>query len=157
ALVAASLLGRRSRWRDAGAAVGALAAAFAVGCSSGHAATAQPQWLSLLAISIHAAAIAYWLGALWPLATLARAAPPAEAAAILRRFSRFAVGLVALLLAAGILLALLHVAHPDDLYLTAYGRLLLLKVLLVALLLGIALFNQRQLTPALRRGHRQAG
>jgi copper transport protein len=156
AVMAAGLVGRRAGWRDALAAVGALTAATAVGCSSGHAATAEPRWLSLAAISVHAAAVAYWLGALWPLATIVRAQPAAEAAAVLRRFSRLAVGLVALLLAAGIVLGLLHIAAVEDLYTTTYGRLLLLKVLLVALLLGVALFNQRQLTPALQRGHGQA-
>ena len=58
---------------------------------------------------------------------------------------------VACLLLAGVMLAALQVRTPAALIATDYGRLLLLKLALVALLLGLGALNRLVLTPALER------
>jgi copper transport protein len=80
-------------------------------------------------------------------------APAGEAATIVKRFSILAVAAVIVLVAAGLVLAVLQL-DGDWLALltTGYGQLLLLKVLLVALLLLLASYNKGRLTPALARG-----
>ena len=62
--------------------------------ASGHAATASPQWLTRPALFLHGVAVAYWVGALAPLAAMAwRRSEPL--AAVLKRFSPCAMPLVA--------------------------------------------------------------
>ncbi len=39
--------------------------------TSGHAATASPQWLTRPSLFLHGVAVAYWIGALAPLAAMA--------------------------------------------------------------------------------------
>src|SRR5205807_1037386 len=56
--------------------------------------------------------------------------------AALRRFSRVATVLVALLLSAGTYLSILRLPHMHDLWTTGYGHVLLLKLGLVCLALG---------------------
>ena len=54
--------------------------------SSGHAATATPQWLSAAAVFLHGVGVAFWVGALAPLAAMAwRPGPPLLP--VLNRFS----------------------------------------------------------------------
>jgi copper transport protein len=102
---------------------------------TGHAATAEPRWVSIPAVVLHTLAVAYWLGAFGPLLLVLRDGSQEEALAVVRRFSRLAVPIVALLLAAGAVIA----------------TLLLAKLAVVALLLAVAWRNKRSLTPALTR------
>ncbi|MGN6467857.1 MAG: copper resistance CopC/CopD family protein, partial [Rhizobiaceae bacterium] len=56
-------------WREARVASAlAMAGAGLALASSGHAATADPQWLMRPAVFVHATAVAFWVGALTPLA-----------------------------------------------------------------------------------------
>ncbi len=121
------------------------AAGFAV---TGHAGTAPPAWLAGPALGLHVLCAAYWLGALAPLVVLIRR-DPAGAVPVLRRFSRLAAPALALLLLTGGTLAAIQVAAPAALIGTAYGRILLAKLAVVAGLLGLALWNKRRLTPRL--------
>jgi copper transport protein len=117
--------------------------------SAGHVVTAGPRWITIPVLLAHTSAVAFWAGSLLPL----RAALSLDnAAGIVRRFSRIAVGAVALLLIAGILIAFLQVESLSALVTTAYGWLLLGKLVLVAGLLGLATINKLRLTPALSRG-----
>lgn len=116
--------------------------------SSGHASTAAPQWLTRPAVFLHSAGVAYWVGALIPLLSAVRQAP-AQALATLRRFSTGALVAVAILTLAGLLLAAIQVADPVNLTSTAYGRVLIIKTLIVAALIGLAALNRLWLTPAL--------
>lgn len=113
--------------------------------ASGHASTADPQWLTRPMVFVHAVTIAFWVGALAPLHALLRRPGPAASAA-LERFSRtIPWGLVALLVA-GAVLAVVQVGHPSALLDTAYGRVLLAKLALVAALLALAACNRWALT-----------
>jgi copper transport protein len=131
----------------------ALAAgAFLVALSfalAGHAATAGPAWITGPALTLHALSAAYWGGAFAPLLMALRRLPRPEAYVLLSAFSSRAIVAVAGLLLAGAVLAALQVRTPSALIATDYGRLLLLKVSLVALLLGLGAINRLVLTPRL--------
>ena len=123
---------------------------------TGHAATAPPRWLSAPLVAVHGLLAAYWIGALWPLAVALRTEPTAEAARLTRRFSRLAVGGVAVLAAAGAGLSLLQIGAWDAVLATEYGRIWLAKMLVVIGLLLLAARNRLWLTPALNGGGRMA-
>ncbi|KLK92942.1 hypothetical protein AA309_11915 [Microvirga vignae] len=116
---------------------------------SGHASSASPQWLMRPAVFLHSIGVAYWVGALIPLMLLLRQAPPLLALPVVRRFSSGALVAVGLMSLAGVMLAVVQVAAPANLIGTAYGRILVVKTLLVTGLLGLAGMNRLWLTPAL--------
>ncbi len=119
---------------------------------TGHAATAAPRWLTVPAVGLHSLCAAYWLGSLPPLLCRLNTAPAGLAADSLRGFSHLALYAVPLLLGAGLALAWVQVATPAALLTTAYGGWLLVKLGLVAAVLGLAALNKLRLTPALARG-----
>ena len=146
----AASLGRGGRaWRG----LGALAAVVALAGFplSGHAATAEPRWLTAPSLALHTLAIAFWLGACLPLLALLRGPAPTAVAAV-RRFSALAVPAVAVLIVTGTILSAVQVEAPGNLVGTGYGLLLLAKLAGVAGLLAFAAWNRLRLTPALDAG-----
>jgi copper transport protein len=124
---------------------------------SGHASAAAPQWLTRPAVFVHGVAIAYWAGALIPLGMALRRGD-AEAVPALRRFSATIPAVVALLVAAGVILAIVQVGTPAALVETAYGRVFLVKLGLLAILFALAAWNRWRLTgPAEGGDRRMAG
>lgn len=117
--------------------------------SSGHASAASPQALMRPAVFLHAAGIALWAGALLP---LVQALKHGDATSVLRRFSSRIAAIVAALLASGLVLAVVQVERPATLIETNYGRVLLVKLALVALVLGLAGFNRWRLTAGVAAG-----
>src|SRR5690606_21042846 len=107
ALVAAGLRPERPEIVRPLAWLGA-AAALASFALSGHVVTAGPRWITAPVLIAHTAAAAFWVGALLPLHRVVSGLGR-EAAPIVRRFSRSAVGAVALLVAAGLIIAVLQV------------------------------------------------
>ena len=154
AIAAAALASGLLALRLSGVA-GRIAGLFAVGlaglalASSGHASAASPQALMRPAVFLHAAGIALWAGALLPLAQALRRD---HATATLRRFSSRITIVVAILLASGLVLAVVQVERPAALIETNYGRVLLAKLALVALVLGLAGFNRWRLTSQVEAG-----
>lgn len=138
--------------RPAGAAT--LAGALLV-CLSflaiGHS-TGQPRLLLAPLLLLHLLGIAFWIGALAPLYRAAGTMEPLAAAALMHRFGRLAGWAVAVLLLAGLGLAILLVGSIQALTDSGYGRLLLVKIALVAALLVLAAGNKLRLVPALRQG-----
>jgi copper transport protein len=134
-----------------------LAAATAFVClgvafaASGHASAASPQWLMRLGVFVHALGIAFWIGALLPLAGLLLARPR-DAVASLRCFSRAIPTAVAALLLSGLVLAVVQVEEPAALWSTDYGGLLLAKLALLSILLSLALRNRFLLTRRVEAG-----
>ena len=121
--------------------------------TSGHAATASPAWLTVPALFLHGIAIAYWVGALAPLATRARRQPDLLPP-VLRRFSAVAVPLVGLLVLSGLVLSVIQLESIHALIDTRYGVILLIKLVLVLLLLGLAALNRYWVTPMLAKNYR---
>ena len=142
---------QRVDWRAArGEGVLLGAAALVPIAAAGHAAAVEPGTARAIALdALHVVAAGVWVGGLVPLALLLRAAATTEGAdarpyAVLaaRRFSRAALGCVAILAVTGALLATLHVGSVAGLVGTRYGRLLLAKLSLLALALLLALVNR---------------
>jgi copper transport protein len=116
--------------------------------ASGHAATAPPQALTRPAVFLHAISVAFWIGALAPLAGLLVMRKQA-ALPIVSRFSRTAVAVVGLLVLTGLALAIIQLESFGALIETRYGVILSIKLALVTVLLALAALNRFRLTPAL--------
>jgi copper transport protein len=117
---------------------------------SGHAATASPQWLTRPSLVLHGIAVAYWAGALAPLAAMAwRQA--SSLPRVLHRFSGGALPLVGLLVLSGLVLSIIQLDSIRSLFETAYGLILSVKLVLVAMLLALAALNRFRLTAAVAR------
>ncbi len=136
------------------AAVPALLALAATGlalAASGHASAAAPQTLTRPAVFVHAVCITVWAGALLPLGLHLRAGGTGAVAA-LRRFATLIPFIVTPLVAAGLTLAVVQLDHPGALWTTAYGRVLLVKLVLVLVLFGLAALNRWRLTARAEAG-----
>ena len=140
--------------RSGVAGIAGLLSAFALAgvglslASSGHAATATPQWLTAPAVFLHGVGVAFWVGALAPLAAMAwRPAQPLLP--VLNRFSHAAIFVVAMLVLSGLALAIVQLESFGALIDSQYGIILSIKLALVAALLGLAALNRFRLTPAL--------
>jgi copper transport protein len=149
ALVAVGLWPKGERRLRALAWLGAAAALVSFGLS-GHVVTAGPSWLTVPVLIVHASAAAFWAGALVPLwqavGALEEAAEP-----LVARFSRRAMAAVAVLVVAGLIIAVLQVETLRGLVETRYGLLLLAKLGLVAVLITLAAINKLRLSLDLAR------
>jgi copper transport protein len=144
------LLGFRggNRWL-LGAGVILAVASFLV---TGHAATAAPVWLMRAMVAVHLACAAFWIGAFYPLAQAAALLPVTEAGTLMVQFSRRAVVSVALLVVSGAVITWVQLEHLDAFVTTPYGGRLAVKLGLFAVLLALAAYNKRVLTPQLTAG-----
>lgn len=111
--------------------------------ASGHASAASPQALMRPAVFLHTAGIALWAGALLPLMVALRHSDTATA---LARFSKRIPFIVGIILASGAVLAIVQVETPSALVATTYGRVLLVKLALIATLFALAAWNRFRLT-----------
>ncbi|MFH8514057.1 copper resistance CopC/CopD family protein [Streptomyces gelaticus] len=91
---------------------------------------------------LHLLAVAAWLGGLTALLVALHRTPDIDATAV-RRFSGVAFGSVLVLAATGVYQSWRQVGTWSALTGTAYGQLLLVKVGLVAVLIGVAWFSRR--------------
>ncbi|MFE2537205.1 copper resistance CopC/CopD family protein [Streptomyces sp. NPDC059371] len=110
-----------------------------------HASTGVQPGVAMPVDVLHLLAVAAWLGGLATLVVALFRAPaqaPVEAAAV-RRFSRLAFGAVVVLVATGIYQSWRQLGSWSALTDTSYGQLLLVKVGLVAVLVGIAWISRR--------------
>ncbi|MBA3735180.1 MAG: copper resistance protein CopC/CopD [Actinobacteria bacterium] len=96
---------------------------------------------------LHLAAASFWLGGLVALGlALSR---PGDRAALVRRFSNIALVSVLVLAATGVLRAFAELRSVGQLWSTGYGRLLIVKTALLALLAAIGWLNRYRLVPRL--------
>ncbi|WP_207914136.1 copper resistance protein CopC [Micromonospora sp. KC213] len=110
---------------------------------AGHAAASPAPAVSVLVDAVHLGSMAVWLGGLVMLAGfLLRRADERELDAILPIWSRWAALAVAALLLAGTVQGLIEVGTLGALVGTAYGRLLLAKIILFALVIGVAAYSR---------------
>lgn len=140
------------------AAAGALGAAAYPGLT-GHAAGGEGtlRFVLLSADLLHVVAAGTWLGGLASLLWLERRRPAADAMSaaasllpsLVPAFSPVAMVSVATLVVTGSLASWAHLESVSSLWTTPYGRLLLLKVVVVAGVLVVGALNWRRLTPRL--------
>lgn len=107
-----------------------------------HASTGIQSALAMPVDVLHLLAAATWLGGLSALLVALYRAPSVEPSAI-RRFSRVAFCSVVLLAATGLYQSWRQVGSWSALTGTSYGQLLLVKIGLVAVLVGVAWFSRR--------------
>ena len=119
---------------------------------SGHDAVdpGSSKW-SELADYVHLSAASLWIGGLVSLAVCVWPAAPELRRQVFVRFSRFATFLVALVLAAGIYLAIVRLPHLHDLWSQGYGQVLLVKISLVAVVLAWGAVHHFFVRPRLAR------
>ncbi len=103
-----------------------------------------------IVLVFHVLVMAWWFGALYPLKVACLSFSDEELIKIMRSFSKQAVIMVFLSLAAGVLLAIELIDSVYALFNTSYGLTLLLKLSLVVSILGIAARNKLKLVPAIR-------
>jgi copper transport protein len=112
------------------------------------AATVEGRSLAIAAQLAHLYGIALWLGGLGYFATLfwrsmfREQSAATELAWAIPAFSVLAVGAVGLLTVSGLYLAKLHLGSVEQLLSTPYGRTLLAKLTVVALMLGLGGYHQ---------------
>jgi copper transport protein len=111
---------------------------------AGHPVASPVPVVSIVADTVHIGAAAVWVGGLVVLAGfLLRLANEHELGAILPEWSRWAALAVSVLLLAGLLQAVVEIGPLDALVTTSYGRLLLVKVGLVAVVIAVASYSRR--------------
>ena len=124
----------------------------------GHAqmATGTEATVRLANQTVHLIAAAAWLGGLAPLAWMLKqarshptAGPPGPVFRVLRRFSAMALTAVVLLVLSGLVNGWFLVGSVDALVSTAYGQVLMVKLVLFFGLLAIAAINRLILMPRL--------
>uniref|UniRef100_A0AAU1LUK6 Protein YobA n=1 Tax=Streptomyces sp. NBC_00148 TaxID=2903626 RepID=A0AAU1LUK6_9ACTN len=107
-----------------------------------HASTGIQPGIAMPVDVLHLLAVAAWLGGLVALLVALYRTPDITSGAV-RRFSRMAFGSVVLLAATGLYQSWRQVGSWSALTGTRYGQLLLLKVALVAVLVGVAWISRR--------------
>jgi len=131
----------------------ALAVVFAGGLSvSGHdAVDPGSSWKTEIADWLHLSAASLWIGALATMALLLWTGAPELRRTAFMRFSRLATVLIAVVLGAGVYLAIVRLPSVSDLWTTGYGRVLLVKIGLVSFALLWGAFHHFVVAPALER------
>ena len=161
-LIAAGIaLSRPSGLRTAGWGVIALGVLLlpVVAIVSGHAWAASPRTIAAGATYLHVVAAGSWVGGLFCLVFAGlpalRTHGDAEAreqpglAGMVNAFSRVALVAVGLLALTGIIKVWVHIGAFSELWTTAWGRSLLVKVLIVAGVMALGFYNWRVVRPAL--------
>jgi copper transport protein len=135
---------------------GALAAAASVLVfpgAAGHAGQTSPRWLSVLLDWSHLVAGSLWLGGLVGLFVLWRSLPPARRVAGLivsvPRFSNVAFASVLVIIGTGTWAAVLHLPVLSALWQTSYGKVILVKVAILAATMPLAAVNLLRNKPGL--------
>jgi len=122
----------------------------------GHIRGLLPNAAPLLLLCMHLLCAAFWLGALGPLLIAARVGSDTQVALLASRFGKIALGVVVLLLAAGAGVLWALIGDAAQFWSSDYGRMVAVKLLLVAALLSMAAVNKLYLTPKLLSGHAKA-
>jgi putative copper export protein len=121
---------------------------------SGHAAAIGPVDGSVAVV--HVSMAAWWVGSLFYLRYGCSQFPFDRLVTAVARFSSIAFVLTGVLVIAGLALVLILVDFSSDPWLTLYGWILAAKLSVVGVLLAVAAYNRRRLTPRLLAGDRTA-
>ncbi|TLY64734.1 MAG: hypothetical protein E6K52_01045 [Gammaproteobacteria bacterium] len=153
-LITIGFQGASPRWTIV-AVAGAVLAALAF-TLTGHTSVNVHRGALATLLMLHLMVVAFWFGALWPLIVASLRETPARASEIIERFTAVATWLVAVILLAGIVMAVLLLPSVSALS-EPYGKLLIAKVVGFAVLMGLAAANKWRLGPALVHGSVQTG
>lgn len=151
-LVAAAVVLAMSHLRVAAGAVALSVGAIAF---SGHAGSAQPRVAAIVNDWAHLLAGAVWLGGIallvyaWRPALRERSERAAVTRHVLAVFGRVALPAFAIVVVSGSVSALIELGAPRELWQTAYGRVLAVKVALVALIAAASYAHALRLRPRL--------
>ena len=156
ALLACAVLRERAPRAAAGAGVLALGAVAA----SGHAGSADPRVPSILNDWLHLVSGAVWLGGIALLALLwgpevrstSRGTRVAVAREVLAPFGPVAVGAFLVAVSTGVVSLVTQLGRVAALWDTSYGRLLTVKIVVVALIAGASAVHALRLRPRLLAG-----
>jgi copper transport protein len=126
---------------------------------SGHASVQSPTGVFFPVDTVHVLAASVWVGGIaclllaLPAATHRLAAPQRSRllAATLARFSPLALACVVALAATGVVQAYIDVRSFEALFHSTYGALVIVKVMLLATLIGLGWINRERVLPAMRR------
>jgi len=125
---------------------------------SGHQATEpNSSLLGEVADWVHLVTAMLWVGGVLTLAVVVWPLAPALRRAAFLRFSRIAVGLIAVLVVAGTVVAIERLPEVADLWETSYGRTLLVKLGLVLVALSWGGIHHTFVRPRLERGESSPG
>jgi copper transport protein len=124
---------------------------------SGHANSADPRVLAVLTDWVHLVAAAVWIGGIAQLAAawlpgISRVGSALRLAVIrdvLSPFGRVALVAFAVVVLSGSLNALIELGHPQELWQSAYGRVLAVKIALVAAIAAASYAHALRLRPRL--------
>jgi copper resistance protein D len=125
-------------------------AGMAVHVAAGHA--ASQGWAALASQWAHFAAAGIWIGGLAALLPKIRGAPSQAKSAMAGRFSRVAGAALVVVLATGIVRAFGELNSWADLVKTAYGRVVLSKIALIAAVASLGAFNRWRNLPRASSG-----
>jgi copper transport protein len=135
-------LGDRLRW---GAVVVLLGGLLATWAYAGHASALRYPWAGVPLDVLHHAAVSVWVGGLVVVGAYAvRKQEMAELVTTINRFATVAGIAVAVIVATGVGQTLRLVEAPADLWRADHGRLLVVKVVLLAAMLKVADVNRRR-------------
>lgn len=121
----------------------------------GHTAIHPLRWLLAPLLLAHVGVVAFWFGALWPLASIVRTEPAERAAAIVARFSQLATRLVPLILICGVAISVVFIRSWAELF-TGYGALVLAKTASFGVLLWLAALHTWRYASWIAAGDRAA-
>jgi copper transport protein len=154
-------IGFLSRWRWVSVIQVTAAAIALIGPTwSGHTRVFTPEWAIVGSNLVHTLAAAVWLGGLSGLILALRSSDQvtgqAESstlaqASIIARFSQLAGIVIALLIPTGLLSGWIILGAVKPFYDTTYGRLVLAKIALVAIVLVVAAWNRFRLVPVIAK------
>ncbi|MGK2955620.1 MAG: FixH family protein [Solirubrobacterales bacterium] len=125
---------------------------------AGHASTQDPAWLLFPSDVLHVAAMSIWAGGLAALIFLLPATTRGLNSGVdrssvltdfLLRFSTVALGCVIVIAVTGTIQAIVEVNSFFALVDTAFGRAVLIKIILFFILIGLGAKNRRRIIPAL--------
>jgi putative copper export protein len=122
----------------------------------GHIHGLVPNTAPSMLMCLHLLCAAFWLGALPPLLIVTSGGNGPQIAAAAARFGKLASRVVALLIAAGASLLFILIGSAAQFWSSDYGRMMTIKLLAVAALLGLAARNKLVLTPRLLQGAARA-
>jgi len=145
-------------WR-AGPAIAAVGGVLVLGsyAAMGHSMLFQPRQEIAALVLVHLGVVAFWVGSLLPLLSVAQRLDGAETVELLHDWSRAATVAVAAMIASGVLLTWYLTVRLDLIFEAWHGWALAGKVVAVLAALSLALSNRLRHTPALAQGQPEAG